>query len=236
MYSLLSSHNTHFPRGTVSAVCPRHVLGPASLLGPLWTGAPQSPALGLTKTHVHQYIVNDNTSEKKTRQPKNQNFWINHQNNKNTVEFWTFLSTAQKSCSQPYTTVPPHVQQDGSSSTHTATPLTMYGHTCVPGPNINSHCLLTLYICPGSCCWRLYGVERGSSSRHSPYPVLLRYKNTIYFKKIRTGERKRHKERKHKRITSTCWTRPGCYCVDSLENNSICSHSVWMSIQKVFMV
>lgn len=47
----------------------------------------------------------------------------------------------------------------------------IYGHTCVPGPNISSHCLLTLYICPGSCWDKLYGLETGSSSKHSPYPV-----------------------------------------------------------------
>lgn len=50
---LLSSRNAYLSRGAVSAICPRHVLGPAAPLGALWTGAPQPPTLGLRNTHKH---------------------------------------------------------------------------------------------------------------------------------------------------------------------------------------
>lgn len=56
---------------------------------------------------------------------------------------------------------------------------------------MSSHCLLTLYIRPGSCWGRLYGLDTGSSSRHSPYPVLIRndQKNDFKQKKPKTNKR-----------------------------------------------
>jgi len=71
--------------------------------------------------------------------------------------------------------------------------LTIYGHTCVPGPNISSHCLLTLYICPGSCWDKLYGLETGSSSKHSPYPVLMRNDKRMSWKKTKQTRDKQQK-------------------------------------------
>lgn len=74
--------------------------------------------------------------------------------------------------------------------------LTIYGHTCVPGPNISSHCLLTLYICPGSCWDKAYGLETGSSSRHSPYPVLMTHDKQMTLGKTKqtTDKQKKHSQ------------------------------------------
>lgn len=62
-------HDTYLSRGAVSAVCPRHVLSPASLLSTLWTGAPQPPTLSLINTHmeINTLNVNSDIPEKKKK-------------------------------------------------------------------------------------------------------------------------------------------------------------------------